>query len=264
MATRMRIHTCALFVAMASVTIAADSFPGRFGSIEITPILHASVQIEFDRKVVQVDPWSAADLSKVKPADLILVTDIPAHHLDVKAIRQLRKPGAIVVIPEAGKDQVPDGVVLANGASAMLAGVRVDAVAAYDLVPGAPEHPKGKANGYLISIGGANLYFAGVTQCVPEMLALKTVDVAFLPMNIPPARMTPSEVAGCVKALKPKVVYLNHYDNDSANRLTNPTAKPQTLPGGLTTAQTLVAFKQALAGEPVEVRLPDWYPSRQP
>src|SRR5580765_5963043 len=198
----MRIHLSAISIAfaIASATISADRFPGSGGPIEITPILHASVQIEFRGTVVQVDPWSAADLSKIKPADLILVTDIPAHHLDVKAIRQLRKPGAPVVIPAAGKDQVPDGVVLANGASATLADVRVQAIAAYDLVPGAPEHPKGKANGYLITLGGARLYFAGVTQCVPEMLALTNVDVAFLPMNIPPARMTPSEVAGCVKA----------------------------------------------------------------
>lgn len=263
----MRIHLSAISIAfaIASVTISADRFPGSGGPIEITPILHASVQIEFRGIVVQVDPWSAADLSKMKPADLILVTDIPAHHLDVKAIRQLRKPGALVVIPAAGKDQVPDGVVLANGESAMLADVPVEAIAAYDLVPGAPEHPKGKANGYLITLGRARIYFAGVTQCVPEMLALTKVDVAFLPMNIPPARMTPSEVAGCVKALRPKVVYLNHYDNDAANRLTNPTAKPQTLPGGLTTAQTLVAFKQALAAETeIDVRLPDWYSSRQP
>jgi L-ascorbate metabolism protein UlaG (beta-lactamase superfamily) len=221
------------------------------------------VQVEHAGKVIQVDPWSVADLSHVKPADLILVTDIPAHHLDVKAIQQLRKPGAPVVIPAAGKDQVPDGVVLANGASATLAGVRVEAIAAYDLVPGAPDHPKGKANGYLITLGGARLYFAGVTQCVPEMLALKNLDVAFLPMNIPPARMTPSEVADCVKGLRPKVVYLDHYNNDAANRLTNPTAKPQQLPGALTTAQTLQAFKQALAGEKgIEVRLPDWYPPR--
>lgn len=254
------IARVAVLLCFTAFVSAADKFSTTGGDIEITPILHSSLQVEHAGKVIHVDPWSLADLSKLKPADLILVTDIPAHHLDLKAIQQLRKPGAPVVIPASGKDQVPDGVVLANGASATLAGVRVEAIAAYDLVPGAPDHPKGKANGYLITLGGARLYFAGVTQCVPEMLALKNVDVAFLPMNIPPARMTPSEVAECVKKLRPKVVYLDHYNNDAANRLTNPNAKPQPLPGGLTTAQTLQAFKQALAGESgIEVRLPDWY-----
>ena len=31
------------------------------------------------------------DLSKLKPADLILITDDVNHHLDVKAIAKLRK-----------------------------------------------------------------------------------------------------------------------------------------------------------------------------
>lgn len=237
----------------------ADRYPANGGDIEITPFLHASVQVEHAGKVIQVDPWSVADLSRAKPADLILITDDPVHHLDVKAIQRLRKPGAPVVITGKGKDRVPDGTVLANGASATLAGIRVESIAAYDLTPGDPEHPRGEANGYLITLGGRRIYFAGVTECVPEMRALKNIDVAFMPMNIPPARMTPSAAAACVKALKPKVVYVNHYDNTSAARLTDPKAPERTNPGGLTVAQTLNAFKDALKNEAVEVRLPDWY-----
>jgi hypothetical protein len=93
------------------------------------------------------------------------------------------------------------------------------------------------------------------------MRALKNIDVAFMPLNIPPARMQPSEAADCVKALKPKVVYVYHYDQESAARLTNPKAPPQPLPGGLTIAQSLQAFKDGLKGEPIEVRLPNWYPA---
>ena len=89
---------------------------------------------------------------------MILITDDPVHHLDAKAIQQLRKPGTVIVVPPALKARVPDAVVLANGASTTVAGVRVDAIAAYDLTPGAPEHPKGQANGYLVTLGGtANL-----------------------------------------------------------------------------------------------------------
>lgn len=237
----------------------ADRYPANGGDIEITPFLHASVQLEHAGKVIHVDPWSVSDLSRAKPADLILITDDPVHHLDVKAIQRLRKPGAPIVIPGKGKDRVPDGTVLANGASVTLAGIRVDSIAAYDLTPGAPEHPRGEANGYVITLGGKRIYLAGVTECVPEMRALTNIDVAFMPMNIPPARMTPSATAACVKALKPKVVYVNHYDNTSAARLTDPKAPERANPGGLTVAQTLNAFKDALKNEAVEVRLPDWY-----
>jgi len=256
----MRLQLCSLLIASSIAALsAADKFPATGGDIEITPLLHSSVQIEHGGKVIQVDPWSAGDLTHAKPADLILITDDPVHHLDVKAIQQLRKPGAPVVITESGKAKVPDGVVLANGASGTFAGVRVESIAAYDLVPGPPAHPKGEANGYLITLGGKRIYLAGVTQCVPEMRALKNLDVAFMPLNIPPARMTPAEAADCVKALKPKVAYVYHYDQDAAARLTNPNAKPQGLPGGITVAQSLQAFKQALAGEAIDVRLPDWY-----
>jgi L-ascorbate metabolism protein UlaG (beta-lactamase superfamily) len=239
---------------------ASDKYPAQGGAdILITPLLHASVQLEHNGVVVQVDPWSLADLSRMKAADLILVTDDPGHHLDVAAIQRLRKPSAPVVITEKGKARFPEGVVLANGASTTVSGIRVESVAAYDLTPGAPEHPKGEASGYLVTIGGRRFYFAGVTECVPELRALKDIDVAFMPMNIPPRRMTPTAAADCVKALKPKVVYVYHYDQGEAARLTNSKPSSDWLPGGLTVADSLRAFQTALKGEPVEVRLPDWY-----
>jgi L-ascorbate metabolism protein UlaG (beta-lactamase superfamily) len=241
---------------------AADKFPATGGDIEITPIIHSSVQIEHAGKVIQVDPWSAGDLSKAKPADLILITDDPGHHLDVKAIEKLRKPGAPIVITKSGKARVPDGIVLPNGESTTVAGVRVESIAAYDIKPGAPEHPKGEANGYVITIGGKRIYLAGVTECVAEMKALKNVDVAFMPMNIPVERMMPADAAACTKLLKPKAVYVYHYDQDYAARVTNPNAKPQGLPGGITIAQSLQAFREAMKGEPTEVRSGDWYPVR--
>src|SRR5574342_1325830 len=103
----------AAFVAAALTTAtmtAADRFPAAGGDIEITPIVHASVQLEYAGTVIQIDPWSVGDLSKAKPADLILITDDVGHHLDVKAIEKLRKPGAPIVMPASGKKRIPDGI----------------------------------------------------------------------------------------------------------------------------------------------------------
>jgi L-ascorbate metabolism protein UlaG (beta-lactamase superfamily) len=262
----MAMRALALGVVSLSVAAvsAADRYPAASGGdIEITPMLHSSVQLEHAGVVVHVDPWSAGDLAAAKPADLILISDTPVHHLDVAAIKRLRKPGAPVVIPAAAMKQVPDGVVLANGQSRTFGGVRVDSIAAYDLTPGAPEHPKGEANGYVVTIGGRRIYFAGVTQCVPELRALRDIDVAFMPMNIPPERMTPKEAADCVKALRPKAVYTYHYDQDYTALLGNPQATLRGVPGGLTVAQSLQAFRDALRGQPVEVRSGNWYPERR-
>ena len=246
-------------VPAAGLVAAADKFPARGGDVEITPLIHSSVQIEHAGTVIQVDPWSVGDLSRAKRADLILITDDVGHHLDVKAIQQLRKPGAPVVITAKGKAQVPDGVVLANGQSTVTAGVRIEAVAAYDIKPGPPEHPKGEANGYVVTLGGTRIYFAGVTECVPELKALKNIDVAFMPMNIPVGRMTPAAAAECTKILKPKVVYLYHYDQDWVARIGNPKAQLRGLPGGITVAQSLQAFRDAMQGEATEVRMGPWY-----
>ena len=67
----------------------ADSVAGINGDIEITPLVHSSVQLEYEGFVVQVDPWAPIDISHAKPADLILVTDSPGHHLDINAIESL-------------------------------------------------------------------------------------------------------------------------------------------------------------------------------
>jgi L-ascorbate metabolism protein UlaG (beta-lactamase superfamily)/quercetin dioxygenase-like cupin family protein len=219
--------------------------------IVVTPLLHASVQLEYGGTVIQVDPWSQADLTRAKPADLILVTDDPVHHLDPKAIGHLRKPGAPVVVPAASQAKFTGGTPLANGESKTLAGVSVEAIAAYDIKPGEPSHPKGKANGYLVTLGGKRIYFAGVTECVPEVRALRNIDIAFMPMNLPLDRMMPAAAAECVNAFKPKAVYLYHYDQNYAAGKTDAAA----------IAASVRSFRDAIRGAGIEFRDGPWYPN---
>jgi len=232
----------------------------KIGDITITPQIHSSIQIEYAGKVIQVDPWSVLDLSRYKRADLILITDDPGHHLDVKAIAALRKANAPVIIPETGKAKFPDGIIMANGERASEGGITVEAIPAYDVIQGEPAHPKGKSNGYVITLGGKRIYVAGVTECVPEVRALKNIDVAFVPLNIPLERMTPSAAAECVKAIAPTIVYPYHYDQVLVAKLANPNATAEGPANGLTVAQSLQAFKDALKGENIEVRDASWYP----
>ena len=249
----------------AVVTIAAcvsaqssDRVAAEGGDIVIKPILHSSVQIEHGGTVVHIDPWTAGDLAPAKPADLILVTDDPGHHLDPAAIKQLRKPGAPVVMTATAYAKFGDGEVLANGEKGVFAGVAVEAVPAYDMTPGQPWHPPGEANGYVITLGGRRLFFAGVGECVPEIQALKDIDVAFMPMNLPLDRMRPIPVAECVKTFGPEVVYLIHYDNATARWFDN---REQPRPDNADEiASTIQAFRDALDGEPIEVRDGNWYP----
>jgi arylsulfatase A-like enzyme/L-ascorbate metabolism protein UlaG (beta-lactamase superfamily) len=237
--------------------------------VAITASIHSSIQLEYGGKVIQIDPWSAGNLAALKPADLILITDDVNHHLDVKAIQQLRKPGTPVVIAANGRKQVPDGIVMNNGETREVAGFKIEATAAYDVTPGVSFHPKGEANGYIITLGGppslaanANassatgkrIYVVGVTECVPEVRAAKDIDIAFFPMNLPAARMEPAAAIECIKAFRPKVVYPYHYDQDWVTRVN------RGQPRGSATTRGLQELKDGLQTAGIEVRLADWYP----
>ena len=233
-----------------------DRFPAAGGDLVITPLIHSSLQIEHAGKVIQIDPWSKGGLARMKPADLIVITDDVGHHLDPAAIKAVRKPGAPVVIAANGKGVVPDGIVMANGDSREVAGVRIEAIGAYDVTPGESVHPKGEANGYILTIGGTRLYLAGVTECVPEVRGVRNVDIAFFPMNVPAERMEPGEAVECLSAIHPKVVYPYHYDQEWVRRLDKDgTRQPPTTRG-------LQALRDGLAPLGVEVRIAEWYPAQ--
>lgn len=219
----------------------SESIPAEGGDIEITPLMHGSVQLSYGGIVVQVDPWSRADYSQAPETDLILVTDIHYDHLDTEMIAKLRQEGTVLVVPAAAADQVEGEIVMTNGETREIAGIVIEAVPMYNLKRGPEEgklfHDKGRGNGYILTLGGKRVYLAGDTACTPEMKALTDIDVAFIPMNLP-YTMPPEEAAECVRAFKPAVVYPYHYRGSD-----------------------LEVFAAALEDVPeVEVRIREWYP----
>jgi len=226
------VLTMVLAIGLAAGGMAADQtdkLPATGGDIQITPIMHSSVQIEYAGKVIQIDPVTKYDdvelpllgkFDALKPADLILVTDIHPENLDVAEITKVRKSGAPVVMPaaagtQAGTKITAPTVVMANGDSKTVADVSIEAVPMYNIqhgpAPGELYHPKGRGNGYIVTLGGKRLYFMGDTECTPEAKAVKDIDVAFVPMNMPQT-MTPGDAAECIKAFQPKIVYPYHYE----------------------------------------------------
>lgn len=238
-----------VFAAAALAFVGADTV----GDITITTFTHSHIQFEHAGKVIHVDPWSVSDLSKAKPADLILITDDVGHHLDGKAIARLRKPNAPVVIAANGKKVVPDGIVMANGETRDVAGVRIEATPAFDVTPGESFHPKGEANGYILTLGTRRIYVVGVTECVPEIRAVKNIEVAFFPLNLPAARMEPDAAIECIKAINPRVVYPYHYDQNWVRPVPAGGSRPVPATRGL---HELV---KALTPHNIDVRLADWY-----
>ena len=90
--------------------------------------------------------------------------------------------------------------------------VRIEAVAAYNTTQGHLQfHPKEREDcGYIVTIGGTRIYIAGDTEPTPELLALRNIDIAFLPVN-QPYTMTVEQAVQAVKAIRPTIFYPYHY-----------------------------------------------------
>jgi L-ascorbate metabolism protein UlaG (beta-lactamase superfamily) len=193
------------------------------GGLEITFIGHGTLMFTFGGRVIHVDPVGEyADYKTLPKADLILITHEHGDHLDAQVLELLRQPSTRVVLNQAGVSQVPGGIVMKNGEMMTEDGLQIEAVPAYNLVHlrpgGEPFHPKGDGNGYIITFGGKRVYVAGDTENTPEMKALKNIDIAFLPMNLP-YTMTPEMVADAARAFKPKILYPYHYGSTDTGTL---------------------------------------------
>lgn len=201
-----------------------DVFPTSAGELKITFVGHGSLVFDFAGKTIHVDPFGKlADYSKQPKADVILITHEHPDHLDAAALAAIRTTNTTVILTAACAAKVTGGMVMTNGQTVTVSGIGIEAVPAYNLVHkrdnGVPFHPKGTGNGYILTFGDRRVYVAGDTENTPEMKALKNIDVAFLPMNLP-YTMTPEMVADAAKAFTPKVLYPYHYGDTDPARLT--------------------------------------------
>lgn len=216
-----------------------EEFQTKAGVVKITPIRHASMMIEAGGKVIHVDPWSQGNFDGLPKADMILITDIHQDHLDKAAIDKVKKNGTVFITPDAVAKTVAEAKSIANGQSTTWDKWTIEAVPMYNLkrgpAPGEFYHAKGRGNGYILTYGGTRFYLSGDTEGTPEMRGLKNIDVAFVCMNLP-YTMTPEEAADAVKAFHPKIVYPYHYRGSAPE-----------------------AFKKALEGTGIDVRLCNWY-----
>jgi L-ascorbate metabolism protein UlaG (beta-lactamase superfamily) len=200
-----------------------DTIQTSAGNLEITFIGHGTLMFSFNGKVIHVDPYSKlADYSTLPKADIILVTHHHGDHFDSTAIEKIRTEKTKIILTETCAEKFSDGIVMKNGNIKTIDGIEIGAVPAYNLVHkrdnGEPFHVKGTCNGYVISFGGKKVYVAGDTENVPEMKALKKIDIAFLPMNLP-YTMTPEMVADAAKAFKPKILYPYHYGETDISKI---------------------------------------------
>lgn len=217
-------------------------------SVQVIPISHASLILQWGDKVIYADPTGGAKAYEGKPkADVILITDIHGDHLHPETVEAVLG-GAVLIVPQAVKEMLPENLagrsrVISNGESADESGFNISAIPMYNLPEASDNrHLKGRGNGYIIEKGGKRVYIAGDTAGIPEMRTLKNIDIAFVPMNLP-FTMGVDEAASAVLDFKPKQVYPFHYRGQDGLADVN-------------------KFKELVnQGDPgIEVVLLNWYP----
>jgi L-ascorbate metabolism protein UlaG (beta-lactamase superfamily) len=193
------------------------------GTVEMHFIGHGSLMFKVNGYIIYVDPVrSSGNYDFFPKADIILVTHEHGDHLDARLIDTLKKQGTLVLCNGNSAKTIPWAMVMKEGDRQEFNSIVFEAVPAYNIVneraPGQPFHPKGAGVGYVLTIGDKRFYIAGDTENTPEMKALKNIEVAFLPMNLP-YTMTPAMVADAVRAFKPKIVYPYHYGETNTDEL---------------------------------------------
>jgi L-ascorbate metabolism protein UlaG (beta-lactamase superfamily) len=200
-----------------------DAFQTSEGLLEIHFVGHGSLFFVFNDLVVHVDPYSrVADYSRLRAADLVLITHEHRDHLDMNALNAIRQERTEIILTEICFSQINEGHILNNGESTTILGIQIEAVPAYNIIHlrdnGQPYHPKGNGNGYIIRFGDTRVYVAGDTENIPEMSNLEDIHIAFLPMNLP-FTMSPEMLAEAARAFKPQVLYPYHFGNSDTGRL---------------------------------------------
>ena len=200
--------------------------------VSITLIKHGTLALSYKGLSIHVDPVSgygkptdyAAEFPK---ADVILVTHEHGDHFDKEAIGALTKEETLLITNARCADMLGFGTVMANGDAIELPGdIRLEAVPAYNCTEGHMQfHPKGRDNGFVLTIDGLHIYIAGDTEDIPEMAELKDIDVAFLPVN-QPYTMTVQQCANATKVIKPKVLIPYHFSQTDLSDL--PSLLPET------------------------------------
>ena len=194
-----------------------DTFTTKSGkTIKFYTLMHASIRIVFEGKEIEIDPVRklgnrTIDYTTVPKADYIFVTHEHGDHFDKEAIATLTNDKTQFITNTRCAGMIGYGKAMKNGDQLQVDDIHVEAVPAYNITEGHQQfHPKGRDNGYVLTIDGLRIYIAGDTEDIPEMASLKDIDIAFLPCN-QPYTMTTDQLQKAARVIKPRVLFPYHY-----------------------------------------------------
>lgn len=162
--------------------------------------------------VIYFDPWKLK--GDLPTADLVLVSHQHGDHCSPDDVRKVSGPHTVVVASHLAAKELPGARVMRPGDKLSVAGVEIEAVHAYNVnkfrAPGVPFHPQKEQHvGYIVTVEGVRVYFAGDTDHIPEMADFDC-DIALLPVSGTYV-MTAEEAVGAANAIGAQIVVPMHY-----------------------------------------------------
>ena len=148
-------------------------------------------------------------------ADIIFITHEHYDHFSFKDIDKAANEKTIYAFPVGMKatmlkHDIPEEQIypLVPGQTALIAGLSIQAVAAYNI--NKPFHPKSNGwLGYVVTVDNSRIYICGDTDDTPEARAVKC-DIVCVPVG-GTYTMDAKEAANFVNAIKPRIAVPVHY-----------------------------------------------------
>ncbi len=179
-------------------------------------LAHSAVRIEAkDGTVLYFDPFQLVE--EPHDASVVLVTHDHYDHLSPDDAAKVMNAETAVVAPASCADEAQAKLGAAQVVAAVpgeafeVAGVRVEAVPAYNVEPERLQfHPRENSwLGYVVTVDGMRYYVAGDTDRNPDNERV-SCDVALVPIG-GTYTMDAAQAAAFVNALHPQVAVPTHY-----------------------------------------------------
>lgn len=205
-------------LASARAEEVGDRYGADGGEIVVVPIKEASFVLKVPGLVIYNDPAGGRALFEGQPAPgLVLICHEHIDHFDLDTLKEVVGDDTRLVVNPATMQKLPPDLrskatALANGETIKVGPVQIEAIPAYHLVPAYTQyHPRGRDNGYLLTVAGRRIYISGDTDATPEVRGLKDIDIAFLAISR--WTLTPERGVSAVSSFGPAVAYPYHYEN---------------------------------------------------
>lgn len=168
---------------------------------------HGSFRIH-GAPLIYIDPWRV--VRSPNPADIILISHDHYDHCSPADVEKLRGPDTCVVSNNMAASVLTDRPTILRPWQVLnINRACIRAIPAYN-----SHHPKEfEGLGFVISMDHYDIYYAGDTDLIPEMMTLHP-DIAILPIG-GRQTMDVSSAVEAVRRMRPRWVIPSHWGNPS-------------------------------------------------